>query len=74
MKQPCHNTGKIKIGEFYQPPAPQPDQDMERLQLALLDDKAEPDWDKIVVRLGLFLLAAFLLLDAAGLMHGGRHG
>jgi hypothetical protein len=74
MKQPCHNTGKIKIGEFYQPPAPQPDQDMERLQLALLDDKAETDWERVMVWLGLILLVAFLLLDGAGLMPGGHRG
>jgi len=74
MKQPCHNTGKLKIGEFYQPPAPQPDSDMEQIQSALLSGKAEPDWDKIVVRVGMVLFVAFLLLDAAGFMPGGHRG
>ena len=59
------NTGKIKIGSKYQPPAQMPymDRDALRLQRALID-KPEIDWDGIAIVLGTvgFCVAVYLML------------
>lgn len=49
----------IKIGSLYQAPMPKLDRDATRLQSALLGQRAQIDWDGILIVAGCF--AAFVI-------------
>ena len=62
QKDPLYNTGKVRIGASFSPPAPMPDAEAERVQRALLGE-SEPrsPRDDVLAVLCLFASVTALL-------------
>jgi hypothetical protein len=67
-----YNTGKVRIGAMYTPPAPMPDADAERLQNALLNGGQGMDPDDKAVLIGCAIIGVVCAVMAlAGWLPGG---
>lgn len=70
MKQ-VFNTGKVRIGAMYTPPAPLPDADAERLQVALLDGTRSMDPEDKAMLIGCSVIGVvFLAMVVASWLPG----
>lgn len=53
------DTGKVKIGQYYQRPVPQPDEDSLLIQDALLNTEDNPKGDALRILIGVLLAVLF---------------
>jgi len=53
------DTGKVKIGQYYQRPVPQPDEDELLIQDALLNTEDNPKEDALRIIIGALLAVLF---------------
>jgi hypothetical protein len=74
MNQQVLNTGKVKIGIYYDKPTrSEQDKDAELIQRALLaKGKSRVDWDKVMLIAAVFGVSFLVFAGMAGWLPGGQ--